>query len=141
MIHMLKMLSVLAVLISIVGVLTLGGSLAYGDDDDDDAVTVQFGEFDGVALSPPGIPPFPPPNHHLIEDPGPIDEDTSVVFNMNQSPFGDPALGGIHQVIIYEAGILDTEVPDVFFDEGTEEGLFIYPGAGEFPFLCTFPLE
>ena len=127
---MLKRLGALALLVSVVGVFTLGGGLAYGDGDDDDdgddTVTVQFGESEGVNLLE--VPP--PDDHHVIVDPGPIDEDTTVFFNINQSalPFG-----GIHQVIIFEVETLDTDVP-ADFNEETEEGLFIYPDStGEAP--------
>ena len=134
---MLKRLAALAVVVSIVvsvGVFTFGGGQAYGDgdgddDDGDDIVNVQFGESEGVELSDETPPPD---DHHLIENPGPIDEDTTVVFDINQSAFGP--FGGIHQVIIFEAGTQETDVPAPTFIEETEEGLFIYPGSTELPF-------
>ena len=140
---MLRRLAALAVLVSVVGVFTLGGGLAYGDgdgdddDDGDDTVTVQFGESEGVPLSDE-LPP--PDDHHLIADPGPIDEGTAVVFDINQSALGP--FGGIHQVIIFEAGTQETDVPAPPFNEETEEGLFIYTGSTELPFpLPEFPLD
>ena len=143
---MMKRLAALAVVVSVVGVFTLGGGLAYGDGDDDDdgddTVTVQFGESEGVEISDE-IPP--PVDHHLIEDPGPIDEDTTVVFDINQSALGP--FGGIHQVIIFDVGtpLGDVPAPPIIFDEDFEEiveGLFIYTGSTELPFpLPESPLD
>lgn len=132
-----KRLAALAMVVSVVGVFTLGSSLVHGDGDDDDdgddTVTVQFGESEGTPIAPPGMGPPPPADHHLIVDPGSIDEDTTVFFDINQSAFGDPALGGIHQVVILEVGTQDGQVPAPLFNPVTEEGLFIYNGTQQLP--------
>ena len=122
---MLKRLAALAVLVSVVAVFTLGGGLAYGDDDDgddDDTVTVRFGEPEGRTV--PGIDD---PDHITIDlAPDPVDEDTTVIFDVATLDFGTES--GFHQVIIYDAG---TEVGDVAVPPFPN--FFVNPGSGPSP--------
>ena len=109
---------------SMVGVSTLGGGLVYGDgDDDDDIVTVRFGEPEG--RTDPG---FADPDHLTIElAPDPIDEGTTVIFDVATLDFDTEE--GFHQVIIYEAGTVDTDVVVPL----SPPFLFINPGTGLSP--------
>ena len=132
-----KLIAMLLIISMVLGLAMSGFVYASGDyDDDNDTVTIEFGEPEGGSV--PGLPGFLDPLHlNIRPNPDPIEEDTTVTFDL--ATFNPNTGSGFHQVIIYEAGTRDTDIvfPDFDFNDPTEAGLFI--NTGEFP-LPGFPI-